>query len=51
MLSVAAAAFFMFVQRDIKRLLAYSSMENIGLVVLAFGLGGPLVSSPDCCTP
>jgi len=42
MLSVAAAAFFMFVQRDIKRLLAYSSMENIGLVVLAFGLGGPL---------
>ena len=41
MLSVAAAAFFMFVQRDIKRLLAYSSMENIGLVVLAFGLGGP----------
>jgi len=39
--SVAAAAFFMFVQRDIKRLLAYSSMENIGLVVLAFGLGGP----------
>jgi hydrogenase-4 component F len=41
-ISVAAAAFFMFVQRDIKRLLAYSSMENIGLVVLAFGLGGPL---------
>jgi hydrogenase-4 component F len=40
-LSVAAAAFFMFVQRDIKRLLAYSSMENIGLVVLAFGIGGP----------
>ncbi len=31
----------MFVQRDIKRLLAYSSMENIGLVVLAFGIGGP----------
>ncbi len=41
-ISVAAAAFFMFVQRDIKRLLAYSSMENIGLVVLAFGLGGPI---------
>jgi hydrogenase-4 component F len=39
-LSVAAAAFFMYVQRDIKRLLAYSSMENIGLIVLAFGLGG-----------
>jgi hydrogenase-4 component F len=41
-ISLAAAAFFMFVQRDIKRLLAYSSVENIGLVVLAFGLGGPL---------
>jgi hydrogenase-4 component F len=32
----------MYVQRDIKRLLAYSSMENIGLIVLAFGLGGPV---------
>jgi hydrogenase-4 component F len=41
-LSVAAAAFFMVVQRDLKRLLAYSSLENIGLVVLAFGLGGPV---------
>lgn len=39
--SVAAAAFFIYVQRDIKRLFAYSSMENIGLIVLAFGLGGP----------
>jgi hydrogenase-4 component F len=41
-MSVAAAAFFMFKQRDIKRLLAYSSMENIGLIVLAFGIGGPV---------
>jgi hydrogenase-4 component F len=41
MLSIAAAALFMAVQRDIKRLLAYSSVENIGLIVLAFGLGGP----------
>jgi hydrogenase-4 component F len=40
-ISVAAAAFFMYVQRDIKRLLAYSSMENMGLIVLAFGIGGP----------
>jgi hydrogenase-4 component F len=40
-LSIAAAVFFMYVQRDIKRLLAYSTMENIGLIVLAFGLGGP----------
>lgn len=41
MISVGAAAFFMYVQRDIKRMLAYSSMENIGLIVLAFGIGGP----------
>ena len=32
----------MFVQRDIKRLLAYSSVENIGLIVLGFGIGGPV---------
>lgn len=41
-LSLAAAAFFMYAQRDVKRLLAYSSTENIGLIVLAFGLGGPV---------
>jgi hydrogenase-4 component F len=41
-LSVAASAFFMVAQRDIKRLLAYSSIENIGLILIAFGLGGPL---------
>jgi len=40
MISITAAAFYMFVQRDIKRLLAYSSMENMGLIVLAFGIGG-----------
>ena len=41
MISVTFAAFFMYMQRDIKRMLAYSSMENIGLIVLAFGIGGP----------
>lgn len=41
-LSLAMAAFFIVVQRDIKRLLAYSSMENMGLIALAFGIGGPL---------
>ncbi|WP_410013866.1 hydrogenase 4 subunit F [Sodalis sp. C49] len=42
MLSVAVAAFFILVQRDIKRLLAYSSVENMGLIVVAIGIGGPL---------
>lgn len=40
-LSIGASALFMYVQRDIKRLLAYSSVENIGLIVLGFGIGGP----------
>lgn len=42
LLSVAVAALFIIVQRDIKRLLAYSSVENMGLIALAFGIGGPL---------
>ncbi len=41
-LSVAVSSLFMFVQRDIKRLLAYSSVENIGLIVLGLGVGGPV---------
>jgi hydrogenase-4 component F len=42
LMSIAVAAFFIVVQRDIKRLLAYSSVENMGLIALAFGIGGPL---------
>lgn len=42
MLSVAVAAFFILVQNDIKRLLAYSSVENMGLIAVALGIGGPL---------
>lgn len=41
-LSVTVSSLFMFVQRDLKRLLAYSSVENIGLIVLGFGVGGPI---------
>lgn len=41
-ISVAIAALFIVVQSDIKRLLAYSSIENMGLISFAFGLGGPL---------
>lgn len=42
LLSVAVAAFLILVQRDMKRLLAYSSMENMGLIAFAIGIGGPL---------
>jgi hydrogenase-4 component F len=41
-LSVAFAAFFIFSQRDIKRMLAYSSVENVGIIATGLGLGGPL---------
>lgn len=39
--SLLAAGLFMFAQRDYKRLLAYSSMEHMGLAVYALGLGVP----------
>jgi hydrogenase-4 component F len=41
-LSVAVGTLFIAVQRDVKRLLAYSSVENMGMIALGFGLGGPL---------
>jgi len=41
-LSLATAVFFMLGQRDLNRLLAYSSPENTGLILVALGLGGPL---------
>jgi hydrogenase-4 component F len=41
-LSVVVAAFLMVVQRDLKRLLAYSSIEHMGIVALGVGLGGTL---------
>lgn len=37
--SIAVAAPFIIVQRDIKRMLAYSSVEHIGVMALGFGLG------------
>jgi hydrogenase-4 component F len=41
-LSVAIAVPFLVVQRDLKRLLAYSSVEHMGLLAVAIGIGGPL---------
>ncbi|MBI4496901.1 MAG: hydrogenase 4 subunit F [Chloroflexi bacterium] len=38
--SVALAVPFLLVQRDVKRLLAYSSMEHIGIIAIAVGIGG-----------
>jgi hydrogenase-4 component F len=41
-LSVAVGSLLIFVQTDLKRLLAYSTIENIGLIVLGLGIGGEL---------
>jgi hydrogenase-4 component F len=38
-LSVVVGSLALFVQRDIKRLLAYSSIEQIGLIAIALGIG------------
>jgi hydrogenase-4 component F len=40
LLSLAVAAVFIIGQSDVKRLLAYSSVEHMGLLVLGLGLGG-----------
>src|SRR5206468_737127 len=38
------AAFMLYRRRDIKRLFAYSSIEHMGIIVFAFGMGGPLAN-------
>src|SRR6266849_3791758 len=40
LLSMAVAAVFMARQRDFKRMLAYSSVEHMGILVLGIGIGG-----------
>jgi hydrogenase-4 component F len=42
LISLAVAAGLILVQRDIKRLLAYSSIEHIGLIMVGIGLGSGL---------
>lgn len=40
LLSMAVAGIFMAGQSDYKRMLAYSSVEHMGILVLGFGIGG-----------
>ena len=42
--SLVFAAFMLYRRRDIKRLFAYSSIEHMGIIVFAFGMGGPLAN-------
>ena len=44
MLSVVVAAFLLSRQKDIKRLFAYSSIEHMGIITFAFGMGGPVAN-------
>ena len=44
LLSVTVAAFFLSRQKDVKRMFSYSSIEHMGLITFAFGMGGPVAS-------
>ncbi len=42
--SLLIAGVMLYRRRDIKRLFAYSSIEHMGLIAFAFGIGGPLAN-------
>jgi hydrogenase-4 component F len=44
LVSVLLAALFLWRQRDVKRLFAYSSIEHMGIIAFAFGMGGPVAN-------
>jgi len=44
LISLIFAGFMLYRRRDIKRLFAYSSIEHMGIVTFAFGMGGPLAN-------
>jgi hydrogenase-4 component F len=44
LLSLVFAAFMLYRRRDIKRMFAYSSIEHMGIITFAFGMGGPLAN-------
>jgi hydrogenase-4 component F len=44
LISVVFAAFMLYRRRDIKRMFAYSSIEHMGIIVFAFGMGGALAN-------
>jgi hydrogenase-4 component F len=42
--SLLLASFMLYRRRDIKRLFAYSSIEHMGVITFAFGMGGALAN-------
>lgn len=44
LISLLFASLMLYRRRDIKRLFAYSSIEHMGIIAFAFGMGGPLAN-------
>lgn len=44
LVSLLFASFMLYRRQDIKRMFAYSSIEHMGIVTFAFGMGGPLAN-------
>jgi hydrogenase-4 component F len=44
LVSLIFAAFMLYKRRDIKRMFAYSSIEHMGIITFAFGMGGALAN-------
>lgn len=42
LVSISVTVPFIMVQHDLKRMLAFSSVEHMGIITLAVGIGGPL---------
>ena len=41
---------FILVQTNLKRLLAYSSLEHVGSICVGIGLNSPITILERCCT-
>ena len=50
LLSMAIAGIFMVGQRDFKRMLAYSSVEHMGILTVGLGNRRDRPCSARCCT-
>ena len=50
LLSLVFASFMLYRRRDIKRMFAYSSIEHMGIITFAFGIGGSLANFAGLCT-
>ena len=42
LISMFVAAAFIVISKDIKRMLAYSSIEHMGIIMIGFGIGSPI---------